>query len=215
VAGTVAAVSIAVGDEAAASATGQVVVLSDDGQAEVIMDVAENDVRTVAVGQAAEVLADGSPTALPGRVTSIGLLSSSTSGTAAYPVTVSVAGAPTSMADGSQAAVSLVTKTVHDAVTVPASAVLGSGATSTVRVLSGGTVTATRVVVGAVGAVRVQITSGLTAGQQVVLADLSERLPTSDTGTGRFGGGGFGGGGFGGGGPPGVTGTGQRVVRGG
>ena len=119
------------------------------------------------------------------------------------------------MADGSQAAVSLVTKTVHGAVTVPTSAVLGSGASATVRVLSGGTVTTSRVAVGAVGAERVQITSGLTPGQRVVLADLSEPLPTSDTGTGRFGGGGFGGSGFGGGGPPGLTGNGQRVVRGG
>jgi multidrug efflux pump subunit AcrA (membrane-fusion protein) len=211
VAGIVAAVGIAVGDQTAASDTMQVVVLSDDGQAEVTMDVAEDDVRSVAVGQAAEVLADGSPTDLPGRVTSIGLLSSSTSGTAAYPVTVSVGGAPPSMADGSQAAVSLVTKTVHDAVTVPTSAVLGSAASATVRVLSGGTVTTARVVVGAVGAERVQIVSGVKPGQRVVLADLSEPLPTGDTGTGRFGGGG----GFGGGGPPGLTGTGQRVVRGG
>ncbi|HEY4314271.1 MAG TPA: HlyD family efflux transporter periplasmic adaptor subunit [Actinomycetes bacterium] len=215
VAGTVAAVGIAVGDQTAASDTGQVVLLSDDGQAEVTMDVAEADVRSVAVGQAAEVLADGSPIDLPGRVTSIGLLSSSASGTAAYPVTVSVAGAPPSMADGSQAAVSLVTKTVHRAVTVPTSAIHGSAASATVRMLSGGTVTTARVAVGAVGAERVQITSGVKPGQQVVLADLSEPLPTGDTGTSRFGGGGgFGSGSFGGGGPPGFTGTGQRVFRG-
>jgi hypothetical protein len=115
------------------------------------------------------------------------------------------------MADGSQAAVSLVTTTVRGAVTVPTSAILGSGASATIRVLSGGTVTTTRVVVGAVGAERVQVTSGLKPGQQVVLADLSEPLPTGDTATGRFGGGG----GFAGGGPPGFTGTGQRVVGGG
>lgn len=37
----------------------------------------------------------------------------------------------------------------------------------------------TRVTVGAVGSERTQISSGLKAGEQVVLADLAEPLPTS------------------------------------
>ena len=59
--------------------------------------------------------------------------------------------------------------------------------------------------VGAVGSALTEIKSGLTAGATVVLADLSQPLPSSNTtnrgfgagGAGAFGGaGGFGGGGF-------------------
>jgi len=73
-----------------------------------------------------------------------------------------------------------VVATVTDVLTVPSSAVAGTGGNATVRVLSGGVVTATPVRVGAVGAVRTQVIEGLRAGQVVVLADLSQPLPTSD-----------------------------------
>jgi hypothetical protein len=91
---------------------------------------------------------------------------------------------------------------VSDAVTVPTSAVEGSGAASFVTVLRDGKPVLVRVTVGATGPVLTQITSGLTVGEQVILADMSTPLPTN---TNPFaarglttGGGGFGGGGFGG-----------------
>src|SRR6202020_3661589 len=66
-----------------------------------------------------------------------------------------------------------------------------------VTVLQAGKLERVRVVVGAVGPVLTQVTSGLTVGEQVVLADLSTPLPTN---TNPFaarslttGGGGFGG----------------------
>jgi hypothetical protein len=60
-----------------------------------------------------------------------------------------------------------------------------------------------RVTTGVVGRSRTEIASGLKAGQQVVLADLDEALPSggSSTGQRRFGTGGVGG--LGGGGLPG------------
>ena len=45
--------------------------------------------------------------------------------------------------------------------------------------LNNGKPVQTRVTVGAVGSERTQILSGLSAGQQVVLADLAEPLPTT------------------------------------
>jgi trimeric autotransporter adhesin len=137
---------------------------------------------------------------LPAKVSSVGLLSASDTGTASYPVVLTLAGAPLSLASGSDATVSVVTATASNVVTVPSSAVTraASGTTGVVRVLKGGQVTATRVTVGAVGPVRTQIVSGLKAGQRVVLADFSAALPSSST-TARLGGGGFGaGGGLGG-----------------
>ena len=73
---------------------------------------------------------------------------------------------------------------------------------------NGDQTTLTRVTVGAVGPTRTEIKEGLSAGQQVVLANLDSPLPTSDTtnqggfNRERFGGAGGGpeGGGGGGGG---------------
>jgi HlyD family secretion protein len=204
IAGTVAAVSVSPGDSVTAT-TVAVVVTGDDGNVEVTIDVAESDIRSIIVGQQASVTADGTQQALPARVSSVGLLSASDTGTAAYPVVISLAGAPPSLAAGSDATVSVVTATAKDVVTVPSSAVTraASGSTGVVRVLHGDQVTATRVTIGAVGPERAEIASGLKAGQRVVLADLSAELPSSSTnarigGGGLGGGGGFGNGGFGG-----------------
>jgi trimeric autotransporter adhesin len=195
IAGTVASVAVAPGDSASSS-TVAVVVNGNDGDVEVTVNVTENDIRSIKVGQRAQVSADGAQTALPARVTSIGLLSASDSGTASYPVVVALAGAPLSLASGADASVSIVTATASNVVTVPSSAVAraATGSTGVVRVLVGDAVTPTRVQVGAIGPVRTQIVSGLKPGQQVVLADLSAALPSSSTNA-RFGGGGFGGGG--------------------
>mgnify|MGYP006896492914 CR=1 FL=1 len=46
---------------------------------------------------------------------------------------------------------------------------------------------------------RVEVLDGLKPGDQVVLSDSSQAIPSSDSSTGGFGGGGLGGGGFGGG----------------
>jgi hypothetical protein len=53
------------------------------------------------------------------------------------------------------------------------------GTISTVTVLTKGKPVLTRITTGAVGTDRTEVKSGLTAGQQVVLADLSTPLPTS------------------------------------
>jgi multidrug efflux pump subunit AcrA (membrane-fusion protein) len=207
IAGTVAAVDIAPGDSVSSS-TAAVVVNGDQGNVEITIGVTENDIRAIKVGQAAEVSADGAQDPLTAKVTSVGMLAASGTGTASYPVVVSLTGAPLSLASGSDATVSVVTATARDVVTVPSSAVTraGSGTTGVVRVLTGGQVTSTRVVVGAVGPELTQVSSGLKTGQRVVLADLSAPLPSSSTNArigggfgGGLGGGGFGGGGFGGG----------------
>jgi multidrug efflux pump subunit AcrA (membrane-fusion protein) len=194
IAGTVAAVDVAPGDSVSPS-TVSVVVNGDDGNVEVSINVTENDIRVIKVGPGAWVSADGAQNALPARVTSIGLLAATDTGTATYPVVVALSGAPLSLASGADATVSVVTATATHVITVPSSAVThaGSGSTGIVRVLTGEQATPTSVRIGAVGPVRTEIVSGLRAGQRVVLADLSAALPSSSTGA-RFGGGFSGGG---------------------
>jgi hypothetical protein len=98
---------------------------------------------------------------------------------------------------------------VPSALAVPTSAVTTLGDQHTVTVFDGTTTSTTRVQIGAIGATWTQVTSGVTAGQRVVVADLDEPLPssatTATTGTNSRGGFGLPGGapgGFPAGGPP-------------
>ena len=63
--------------------------------------------------------------------------------------------------------------------TVPTSAVESLGAFSLVTVLKAGKAVNVRVTVGASGPVLTQISSGLSVGEQVVLANISTPLPTN------------------------------------
>jgi hypothetical protein len=75
---------------------------------------------------------------------------------------------------------------------VPSPAVHTVGANHTVTLLTGGTPTATRVETGAVGATLTEITSGLNAGDEVMLADLNQPLPSTTAGLRGIGGAGGG-----------------------
>jgi multidrug efflux pump subunit AcrA (membrane-fusion protein) len=128
------------------------------------------------------------------------LSTASSTGTASYPVTIGLAaGAPTLFA-GSDAQVAITLGKVSDAITVPTSAVEVIGAANFVTVLKAGKPVRVRVAVGATGPVLTQVSSGLTVGEQVVLADMSTPLPTNTNPfaarglTTGGGGGGFGGG---------------------
>jgi HlyD family secretion protein len=153
------------------------------------------------------------------------LASTASSGTASYPVTISLGNPTQQLFAGATASVAITLNTANAAVTVPTSAVHGAGGFSFVTALVNGKPTLTRVSVGVQGADLTQITKGLKAGDQVVLADLNTALPTAGTTNtrGGLGGGGGaggatritggGGGGFGGGG--GLTGGGGGAARGG
>ena len=103
------------------------------------------------------------------------------------------------LASGSRAEVSLLTGTAKKVVTVPNSALtpLGGGQAMAMTFKNG---VATRALVktGYSGTLTTEVTSGLTTGQQVVLADLSTALPTNTTNSRRFGVGGSTAGGLGG-----------------
>jgi multidrug efflux pump subunit AcrA (membrane-fusion protein) len=209
ISGTVASVPFTAGS---AEATGDSATIVAPGPVTVTVNVPSTSIGSVKVRQRATVLADGATTGVAGIVTAIGLLpaASTANGTTSYPVTVLVSQPGKTFVDGAPASVSIVVKTVTGVVTVPNSAV----SDGFVTVVAGGTGTGTRtrVQTGTVGALVTEVTNGLRAGQQVVLADLTRALPASSTtiprrfGGGAFGGGGTGGGGFGGGGAGGVPG---------
>jgi hypothetical protein len=200
VAGTIASQPFVIG---ASSGTSSIVIVVP-GAVQVTVNVPAAALSTLKAGQPATVTPDGSTTVLSGIVSAIGLLptSSTTGSTTTYPVQVLVAKPGSAVLQGAAASVAITVKTVKSVLTVPNSA-LSDGA---VMVLSQGKLVRTPVQTGAVGALTTEVTSGLQAGQQVVLADLGAALPANSTTTTR----GFGGtgGGFTGG-PPG----GAQVVR--
>jgi multidrug efflux pump subunit AcrA (membrane-fusion protein) len=202
ISGTVALVNVTPGQQVTGSqgsGTSADFVIEGGGGEEATTTVSVSDVGEIRVGQAATVTLDGSATPISGQVVAIGMLSSSSStGTTSYPVTIGLnAGAPTLFA-GSDAQVAISLAKASGAISVPTSAVEGIGAANFVTVLRAGKPVRVRVVVGATGPVLTQISSGLTVGEQVILADLGAPLPTN---TNPFaarglttGGGGFGGG---------------------
>jgi len=231
IAGTVGSVTLVAG----ASSSGQSVVIVGTGAVEVTVNVPLASMASVRVGQKANVTPQGATTSVPGSVTSISLLpatSTATSGTSAgkttqsagtgqgsatssspvYPVLVLVPEALPALASGSRADVSLLIGTATMVLTVPNSALtpLGNGQAMALT-LKNGVATRALVKTGYAGTLATQVTSGLTAGQQVALADLSTALPTNTTNAWRFGvggggaAGGLGGSGLGGSGLGGAT----------
>jgi multidrug efflux pump subunit AcrA (membrane-fusion protein) len=207
IAGTVADVTITAGQSASANSSDAQVVIIGPGQDEVTTAVTDGQVGQVKPGEPATVTPDGATKPISGRVTQIGALgTTTTSGSASYPVTISLDSTSQQMFDGATASVGITLGTAQAAVTVPTSAIHTIGSFSVVTKMVDGKPTTTRVTIGVQGPVVTQVTSGLKAGDEVALANINQPMPTAGntTGAGRFGGGGLTGGGgraaFGGGG---------------
>ena len=150
-------------------------------------------------GQTAYVTPDSSSKALRGSVALIGAAPVSSSSTS-YQVTIALADPHVQLNNGSTGTVSIVTEQSAKGLAVPTSAVTTLGGLHVVTVLDGGTSRRVVVQVGVMGREWTSVTSGLDAGDEVVIANLDQSLPSSatqssnsTTGRGTFpaGGGGF------------------------
>jgi multidrug efflux pump subunit AcrA (membrane-fusion protein) len=227
IAGTVAQVNIAVGDKvgnavssagsgggassssnagasssSSSSSTAQIVVISTTSWV-VQASVGSADLPRLKKGMQAEITPTGSASKFFGTVKSIGIVaSSSSSGSATFPVTIIVTGSPKGLYAGGAADVSIIVKQTENLLTVPTNALHTEGGKTVVHQISNGAQVSTPVKVGTTYGPVTQILSGLKAGDKVV--GTAFRVggtggPRSRTGGGG-GGGGFGGGGFSG--PP-------------
>lgn len=187
-AGTVASVAVKEGDSASAGTAA--VTLIAEGLTSIELTVSATQVEHLGTGQVAEVTPAGAEKALPGKVTLVGQVPDTSSGSSTFPVTVTLDEAGLDLLAGSMATVEVVVGSAEDVVTIPASA-LSNGS---VLVVDGDTTQRKQVTTGLIGTTRIEVTDGLEKGQQVVLADLSQDLPGGDTseeeGFGRTGGGG-------------------------
>lgn len=205
ISGTVYQVGIATGDHvssglseaistvsaAASGSSGSsaAVKIVDTGGYDVVCDVSSTDIAEMSYGDSAvTTLASGGQ--VNGVVTSIADTPMSSNGTTYFPVEVTVEGEHGPLNSGTNADVEIMVAHRQDVLSVPTSAVHTDGRTASVSLLVDGHVVHRRVRVGVAGPVRTQITSGLEAGQQVVLANENQPIPSS-TVTGGPGGGAF------------------------
>ncbi|PZQ90411.1 MAG: RND transporter [Leifsonia xyli] len=204
VAGTVTAVNVAVGDTVGSSSSGgsgggsgsggggstssssssaAFTIVGTDAW-EVSTTVTEADVALIAVGDVVNLTTDDS-TALTGKVTAVGMLPSTTSGAAEYPVTVAVDGTADGLFDGVSVDLSIVYESRENVLTVPSAAVTTTDGTSTVTVVAAdGTKTSTTVKVGETVGNLTEITSGIAEGDTVLVNSFTPGEGNSGTTSG-------------------------------
>ncbi len=182
--GTVGSVTISTGGSVqGSSGTPQIVVIGP-GSYQVITSVSDTNVGSVRVGDAATVTPSGSSAPLLGQVVSVGLLAASgsntPSGSVSYPVSIGLTNTEQQLSAGQSASVSIMLAHASGTLTVPSSAVHTAGANKIVTVLRAGTPYNVQVTLGAIGPTRTQVLAGLNPTDQVILADLSQPLPTTN-----------------------------------
>jgi macrolide-specific efflux system membrane fusion protein len=185
------------------SSSAQITVISTDSYT-VSTTVDDTQVGQVKVGDQAVITPENSTTAVYGTVTSVGLVASSSSTVATFPVTIAITGSPTGLYAGSTATVSIVTKEIVNAVQVPTAAISYSNGQSTVTAVVNGSHVVKSVTTGQVSSGDTQITSGLSSGDKVVERVVKFNPSAAGGGKSLFGGssssgstGGFPGGGSG------------------
>jgi len=175
---------------ASASSTAQVVVISTTSWV-VNASVGSADLPQLKKGQQAEITPSGSATKIFGTVKSVGIVaSSSSSGSASFPVTIAVTGSPKGLYAGGAADVAIIVKQVENLLSVPTNAVHTESGKTVVHQLKGGAQVSTPVKVGTTYGAVTQILSGLKAGDKVVGTTfrLGGNRPSGGTGTRQGGG---------------------------
>jgi macrolide-specific efflux system membrane fusion protein len=182
------------------SSSAQVVVISTNSYV-VNATVDDTEVGSVQAGDQAQIVPDGATTPVYGLVSSVGLIASTTSGVATYPVTITVTGNPGGLYPGASATVTLIVKQLNNATTVPTAALHYTSSGADVYEMVNGREVAVPVTVGMTSDGETQIVSWLSVGTKVVVQGLRATGAggtTGGTGRGTRGGFGGGGGGFGG-----------------
>ena len=154
---------------------------------QVTVPVSASSVKNVKAGEQVQLSTTENPSFF-GTVTSIGLLPTTTSGAATYPVVVTVTGTPTSLYDGVSVTAGIVYQRLADVLTVPSIAVTTANGTSTVEKVVNGKNVKTTVTVGETVGQLSQITKGLASGDQVAVQVAAPRISGTSGGTGQQGG---------------------------
>jgi multidrug efflux pump subunit AcrA (membrane-fusion protein) len=188
--GVIAAIDLAPGQAVTANSSSHFITVTGPGSFETVSSLTTSQVSQVATGDAAAIMVDGQSEMLEGTVTKVGPVSVSGS-SYTYPVVVSLNAGPgaTALVGGSAAQVQIQVAHATGTLVVPTSAVHSTApGRAYVMVLRGGKEVRTTVRTGVIGQLFTQITSGISAGTVVVLADPSQAVPSSSANSTGLGG---------------------------
>jgi multidrug efflux pump subunit AcrA (membrane-fusion protein) len=210
IAGTVASVGLAVGDQVSAGAsdgdspqdgsnqptspsaaqddqsdaTAAVTVVSTD-RFVVAANVAAASVKSVKKGQQTEITPVDATQPVEGTVTSVAAVAETDdNGAATFPVTIDVTGTHDDLYGGSSATVAIVVEERDDVLTVPSQALHGDGNTTYVDKMVDGRAVRTTVRIGTAYGPVTEIVSGLAEGDELELAGFARLPGGTDRGTG-------------------------------
>ena len=163
----------------ATSAGSGFVTIANPSRLEVTANIAEADAAGLALGQQATVTFPATNDTATGTVTQITPQSTVTNNVVLYPITVALDTAPAGVKTGSTASLAITDGQATGVLEVPTAAITTVGTNHTVTVRRNGTDTTVPVGVGLIGATTTEITSGLAAGDVVVLPSAT---PSTQTG---------------------------------
>ncbi|MFI5429034.1 efflux RND transporter periplasmic adaptor subunit [Aeromicrobium sp. UC242_57] len=164
------------------------------------VDIAAADIANVKKGLQAEITPSGATEAIFGTVKDVGRVAETgTSGAATFPVTIGVTGSQKDLYVGTSAEVAIIVKQVEDVLTVPTQALTTTDGKTYVTLVNGSTTKKVAVTVGETYGMSTEITKGVVEGDQVQVAAIGR---ARTTGSGSGGGQGLPSGGFPGGGMP-------------
>lgn len=168
------------------------ITIANPTQLEVTANIAEADAAGLQLGQQATVAFPATNDTATGTVTQITPQSTVTNNVVLYPITVSLDTAPPGVKTGSTAGLTITDGQADGVLQVPTTAITTTGTNHTVTVRRNGTDTVVPVGVGLTGATTTEITSGLQAGDVVVLPSpttSTSATPAPGAGFPRLGGG--------------------------
>jgi multidrug efflux pump subunit AcrA (membrane-fusion protein) len=171
-------------------------IVLDSAILEVIADVVESDVSSLALGQTAIVSIDALDLEVPGTVTSIApSTDGGTSSVVTFPVTVTLIDPDAAVRPGMSTDVEITIAEAAGVVAVPVVALRGVQGAYTLDVADGvGGMQTRQVTVGLVTESLAEIQTGLSEGEAVVVGTATARVESEDAQGGFGGPGGFGGG---------------------
>ena len=201
------------GSSTSSSTSTSFATIANVAQMTMTANIAEADIASVSVGQAASVTFPAlSGVTAAAKVSAVSPVATASNSVVTYATTISLDAIPAGLRLGQTAEVSIITaSSMADALYVPTAAVTTANGTSTVKVVASGKTSTKTVTLGIIGDTGTEIKSGLTAGQIVVIGTVAANGTgtngtgtngTGTNGTGTIGLGGGGGARFGGGTPP-------------
>lgn len=149
-----------------AASSSQIQVISV-GSYVVDLNVDDTQISKISEGDQATITVTGASDNLFGTVSSIGLVASSSSGVASFPVQIKITGTQTGLYAGSAAQVAVTYHQIEDAIQVPSMAITQVDGASVVQLVREGGTEQREVTTGITASGTTQVVRGLAAGDQV------------------------------------------------